>query len=142
MNKKVTIIQWLAWAYALHFFTVVAIGHIPGLTDAQGNLFGFYHVSLLIDAGHFLSGLFAVIAALHSTRWSTYYFRLVAIPYGLDFMVSFFFSRDVTETGSIFYQGLGPPDFSFHNLIANSPHIALVVIALWIGYSLNKRIRA
>ena len=140
MIRKFSLIQWLAILYAVQFFVVVSVGHIPGFIDAEGNLFGFYHVSFLIDASHFISGVAALVAALHSTRWSTYYFRLVAIPYGIDCIVSFLFSRDLTETGSILTQGIGPSDWSFHNGIANSPHIVLVGVALWIGYSLAPRI--
>lgn len=141
MLKNISVMQWFAGLAALQFFVIVSIGHVPGFTDAQGNLFGFYHVSPLIDGGHFLSGVFALIAALCSARWSMYYFRLVAIPYGLDFMVSFLFGRDVTETGSIFTLGVGSPDFSFHNLVANSPHIGLVAVALILGYWLGPRLK-
>jgi hypothetical protein len=137
MGTKTSLIQRLAWLYALGFFTVVAIGHIPGLTDEGGYLFGFYSVTLVIDAGHFLAGLLAAIAAWHSTRWSVFYFRFIAIPFGLDALISLFFSRDLTETGSIFY-GIGPPNFTLHNILANSPHILLSVVALWIGYGLSR----
>jgi hypothetical protein len=142
MSKKISIIQWCAWFYASQFFLVVLVGHIPGLTDPKGYLFGFYSVTFVIDAGHFLAGLCAAIAAFHSNRWSVYYFRLVAIPFGLDAICDFFFSRDVTETGSIFYQGLGPMDFSLHNILANSPHVILSGTALFIGFVLNKRVKA
>ena len=142
MSKKISIVQWLAWFYALQFFTVVLVGHIPGLTDERGYLFGFYSVTFVIDAGHFLSGLLAAIAAWHSTRWSTYYFRFVAVPFGLDAIVSLLFSRDVTETGSIFTEGIGPADFSLNNILSNSPHILLSVVALWIGYRLSKKVRS
>jgi hypothetical protein len=139
MFKKVSVIQWLAWFYASQFFLVVTLGHIPGLTDSRGYLFGFYSVTFIIDAGHFASGVLAAIAAYHSTRWSIYYFRFIAIPFGLDAICDFFFSRDVTETGSIFYKGIGPMDFSVNNILSNSPHVILSGIALWIGYGLAQK---
>jgi hypothetical protein len=139
MGRQTSLVQWLAWSYAFLFFTVVVIGHIPGLTDERGYLLGFYSVTAVIDAGHFLAGLLAAVAAWHSTRWSTFYFRFIAVPFGLDALISLFFSRDLTETGSIFYRGIGPPDFSIHNILANSPHILLSAVALWIGYGLSRK---
>lgn len=141
MAQKNSVIQWWAWFYAFNFFFVVLLGHIPGLTDSRCYLFGFYSVTFVIDAGHFLSGLLAAIAAWHSTTWSIYYFRFIAIPFGLDALFNLFFSRDLTETGSIFTPGLGPMDFSSHNLLANSPHVLLSVIALWVGYGLSKKVK-
>ena len=137
MKKKITLIQKLAWLYAIVFFVVVLLGHIPGLTDEQGKLFGFYGVTLIIDTGHFIAGLFGAIAAWHSTRWATNYFKLVAIPFGLDAIISLLFNRDLTETGSIF-TGIGAPNFTLMNLLANLPHILLASVALWIGFVLSK----
>ncbi|MBX4201033.1 DUF4383 domain-containing protein [Candidatus Parcubacteria bacterium] len=137
--KKISIIQWLAWFYAAMFLTVVFLGHIPFFTDKQGYLFGFYSVSPLIDVVHFFAGILAVIAAWHSTKWSVYYFRFAAIPFAIDVVVSFLFSRDLTETGSILYRGLGPADVSLHNIIANSPHIFIAGFALLVGFWLARK---
>jgi len=136
--KKISLVQKLAWVYAAGFLLIVLLGHIPGLTDQNGRLFGFYGVALVIDAGHFLAGILAATAAWHSARWSIYYFRFIAIPYGLDAIISLLFSRDLTETGSIF-TGIGSPNFSLTNILANLPHILLVSVALWIGFALSKK---
>ena len=141
MTKKISIIQWLAWLYALQFFTVVLVGHLPWFLDARGYIFGLYSVTLFVDAGHFLAGLLAVIAAWHSTRWATNYFKYAMIPFGLDAIVGILFSRDITETGSLFFKGFGPADFSLHNILSNTPHIITAGVALWIGWYLSKRFR-
>ena len=141
MKKKVGTIQKLAWLYASGFIIVVLLGHIPGLTDAQGRLFGFYNVSPLIDSVHLLAGVLAVIAAWHSTRWAINYFKFIAIPFGLDAIISLLFNRDLTETGSIF-TGIGAPNFTLTNLLSNLPHILLASVALWIGFSLSHKINA
>ena len=138
MKKDLKLIQKLAWAYALGFFIVVLLGHIPGLSDQQGRLFGFYNVSPLIDIVHLAAGILAAIVAWHSTRWSTTYFRLVAIPFGLDAIISLLFNRDLTETGSIF-TGIGAANFALTNILANLPHILLASVALWIGFILSKK---
>jgi len=142
MTKKISIIQWLAWLYALLFFTVVLVGHLPWFVDERGYIFGLYSVTLFVDAGHFLAGLLAAIAAWHSTRWSTNYFKYVMIPSGPDAVVGILFSRDITETGSLFFKGFGPANFSLHNILSNTPHIITAGVALWIGWRLSKQVKA
>ena len=140
MPKGITIIQRWTWAYGLLFFVVVLVGHLPWFVDQRGYIFGLYSVSLFVDAGHFLAGLLAVIAAWHSHRWATLYLRYAMIPFGLDAIVGILFSRDITETGSLLFKGLGPPDFSTHNILANTPHIITAGVALWLGWSFSKGI--
>ena len=140
MVKQISIFQRVAWAYAAGFLFVVAIGHIQGLTDPQGKLFGFYNVSTLIDAVHFIAGLLGALAAWHSTKWAINYLKLIGIPFGLDTLISLFFSRDLLETFSIFTKGIGMSDFSIHNFLANSPHIFLSAVALWTGFYLSRKL--
>lgn len=138
MSKTVSLIQKFAWVYAAMFLTTVLVSHVPSFTDAQGLLFGLYHVSPLIDAVHFVSGLIAVAVAWHSTKWSVNYFKLVAVLFGVDVLISLFFSRDLLETFSIFTQGFGPTHFSVTNFLANSPHILISLFALWVGFKFGK----
>jgi hypothetical protein len=139
---KISAIRWLAWFFAFVFFTVVLAGHIPGLTDVHGRICGLYSVTYIIDAGHFLAGVLAGVAAWHSTRWSIYYFRFIAIPFGIDALLGIFFSRDLLETGSVFWAGFGTADFDTLNVLKNTPHIILSCAALWIGYGLARKYKA
>ena len=136
---KLNLIQKLAWIYAANFIFVVLIGHVPGLANEQGRLFGVYNVSLFVDVGHSIAGILGIIAVWHSVAWSVYYFRLVGFTYGSDFVISLLFNRDLTETGSIF-TGIGSPNFTLGNIIANLPHIIISSLALWIGFYLHKRV--
>lgn len=142
MFKKISGIQLLAWLYAVQFFVVVLVGHLPWFLDDRGYIFGLYSVTLFVDSGHFLAGLLAAIAAWHSHRWATNYFKYAMIPYGVDAIVGIFFSRDITETGSLLFKGFGPADFSLHNILSNTPHIITAGVALWIGWYLSKKVRA
>ncbi len=139
MLKKISLLQIIAWVVAVQFFIIVAMGHIPGFTDEKGYLFGFYSVSPLVDMVHFLSGVLAACAALVSSTWSRRYFYGISLLYGSDILVSLLFSRDITETGSFFYQSLGNMDFSLHNIIANTPHIGLVAVALSIAIFVHEK---
>lgn len=137
--KQFNLIQKFALVYAAGFLFVVVISHWPGLTDQQGLLLGFYHVSPLIDSVHFLAGVLAVLAAWHSTRWSIIYFKIAGPLFGLDAIISFLFGRDLLETFSIFTQGISTPNFSTTNILANLPHILISVVAVWIGFWLSRK---
>jgi hypothetical protein len=41
------VIRKLAWAYALLFFGVVALGYLPGLTNNQGELLGLFKLAAI-----------------------------------------------------------------------------------------------
>ena len=134
------ILRKLAWVYAAMFLATVLVSHVPSFTDAQGLLFGLYHVSPLIDAVHFISGVIAVIVALKSANWSATYFKFVGIIFGLDVLISLFLSRDLLETFSIFTNFGGSPNFSVTNILANSPHILISCFALWVGFKYSKKV--
>ncbi len=98
-----------------------------------------FFIDPIDDIFHLLSGVGAVVAALHSSLWSRWYFILVAIPYGLDALTGLLFSRQFLNL-DVFTMGLGGPDFSVPNILVNLPHIALTVLALWIGLSLAPKL--
>lgn len=141
MFKDFTFSQWVAFAVAIQFFIIVIIGHIPLFTDSNGYLFGFYSTTFFVDTVHTLSGITALIAAFISARVSWYYFIAAASLFGSDVLVSLLFSRDITETGSLFTQSLGSIDISVHNIIANTPHIALSAVLFVIAYVVAQRQR-
>jgi hypothetical protein len=141
MFKKISVIRWLAWFFALNFLFIFAISHWPGLTDAQGKLLGLFQIDPVDDVFHLFSGLLAAIAAATSHKWSVRYFKYVGIPYGIDAFVGLFFSTQFLN-GDVFTKPLGGVDFSTHNLLNNLPHIAILVTMLWIGFWLSKRVKA
>lgn len=137
--KKTSLIQWLAWFYALNFLLIFMISHWPGLTDVQGRLLGLFYIDPIDDVFHLASGLLAVVVALHSHRWSVNYFKYAGIPYGIDAFVGLFFSTQFLN-GDLFTKPLGGIDFSMHNFLVNLPHVVIVITMLWIGFWLSKRV--
>lgn len=134
--KKVSVIQWLAWFFALNFLFIVTVSHWPGLTDSQGRLLGLFYIDPIDDIFHLFSGLIAAVVALHSRKASVWYFKIAGIPYGLDALGGLFFSREVLN-GEIFTQGLGAADFSLNNWLVQLPHIIILVASLWIAFWLS-----
>src|ERR1044072_4729594 len=83
-KSGISVMQIAAWVYAGLFLFVVALGYIPGLTNAHGQLMGLFHIDPIDDILHFGSGLWAAIAAWRSTYASTLYFKIFGVLYGLD----------------------------------------------------------
>src|SRR5688572_17906913 len=84
MQKQFTILQKIAWAYAALFAIVVIIGHLPGVNDSEGRLFGLFHITLYQDLLHGASGVWAAVAAWHSARQSKIYLQWFGTIYFLD----------------------------------------------------------
>ena len=137
---KATVIQKWAWFFAANFIFIVVISHWPGFTDANGRLFGLFAIDPIDDIFHFLSGLVAAIVALHSHKWSTWYFKIAGIPYGIDAITGLFFNREFLN-GDVFTQGLGSPNFALTNIAVNFPHILILASMLWLGYFFAPRVK-
>ena len=140
MNKKKTIIQWLAWFYSANFLVIVILSHWPGLTDAQGRLMGLFAIDPVDDIFHLISGVVAAIVAWRSHAWSVNYFKYAGIPYGIDAITGIFFGVEFLN-GDIFTEGLHHPDLNLRTLLVNFPHILIPVTMLWIGFKLSKRVQ-
>ena len=54
----------LALVYALILFAAAALNYVPGLTDAEGRVFGVFALDMFDDLLHLASGLWALAAGL------------------------------------------------------------------------------
>jgi hypothetical protein len=138
MNRKPTLIQWLAWFYCLNFLLIVALSHWPGLTDAQGRLMGLFVIDPIDDIFHLISGLLAGIVAWKSDRWSVNYFKFAGIPYGIDAFTSIFLGSEFLN-GDICTIGPRGMDLSVRNILVNLPHVFIPASMLVIGFWLAAR---
>lgn len=132
-----SLIRKFAIAYAFLFFFVVALDFIPGLTDQSGNLFGLFALDLYDNSLHALSGLWALIAGLVSTRQSTVYFKLFGSLYFLDGILGLFLGNAFLDFG-IFQYGIADYGFVF-KFLTNIPHILIGGVAVVIGFYLSKK---
>ena len=122
----------LAWAYTIGFLGIFLICHTPGLTDADGRLFGLFRIDPIDDFVHLLSGIAGALVVWFSPRAIPLYFIVIGVLYNLDALVGMTMSRGLLDL-SVFKQGMGGPDFSLTNWALNAPHIVLASLALWIG---------
>lgn len=136
-TSSISLVQKLGWVYAAMFFFIAFMGFIPGLNDAQGRLFGLFHLTPYQDLLHFSSGLWAALAAWHSFRASRFYFRLFGCLYGLDGVMGLLLGQGFLDAGILRF-GMTPMPW-LTQLAMNIPHIIIGGIAVYIGFVLSKR---
>jgi hypothetical protein len=77
-------IRHIAIAYAVVLGLVTSLNYLPGLTDADGRVFGVFALDLYDDLLHFASAAWAAIAAWISVRACVTYFKVFGSLYLLD----------------------------------------------------------
>jgi hypothetical protein len=131
------IVRILAWVYAALFLFVVALGYIPGLTNAEGQLLGLFKIDPIDDIVHLISGVWAAVAAMRSTRASVFYFRAFGSLYSLDAVFGLLFGEGILDAG-IIRNGITQLDLGTR-IAANMPHVLIGGLALLIGFGLSRR---
>ena len=135
--RRMSGMRILAWVYAALFVGVVAIGYIPGFTNEQGQLLGLFSIQLRDDILHLASGVWAALAAMHSTHAATFYFKAFGTIYFLDGVVGLLFGQGYLD-GGIFTQGVAPLNWAT-KIATNVPHLTLGGTAIVIGFLLSRR---
>ncbi|MBE7186210.1 MAG: DUF4383 domain-containing protein [Methylobacterium mesophilicum] len=121
----------------------MAIGYVPAFNDASGNLFGLFSLQWYDDLLHAFSGVWALAAAFVSHRASVFYFRLFGAVYLFDGLLGLVTGAGCLD-GGIFITGFRPlNDVELPvRFFANLPHIVIGGFAVWVGFSLARRVRA
>ena len=135
--RNMNIIRKMGLVYAAMFIFVVALGYIPGFTGADGQLLGLFVIELRDDILHLASGIWALLAALHSTRATVFYFKAFGIVYFLDGLVGVITGYGYLD-GGIFFAFHPPPDLLVR-IAANIPHLAIGGLAIFIGFVISRR---
>jgi hypothetical protein len=137
MNQKYSVIQKLAFVYAVMFVLVAAMSYIPALKDDQGYMFGLFSLQWYDDALHLASGIWAFIAGMYSTRAAINYFKLFGFLYFLDAVLGLLFGNGILDLGIILQ---GPIQLDLATRIgANAPHVLIGGLALIIGFVISRR---
>ncbi|MBI2048515.1 MAG: DUF4383 domain-containing protein [Parcubacteria group bacterium] len=133
-----TLIQKLGLAYGCMFLFVAVMGYIPPFVDERGLLFGLFALDLYDNSLHAFSGVWALVAALISTRQAIVYFKVFGTAYFLDGIMGLFLGNAFLDFG-IFQYGI--PDNTFvQNFFLNIPHILIGGFAVFVGFHLSKRL--
>ena len=124
MPKQITTIQKCAWGFAALFLGVYLLDYVPGIMDANGLMFGLFHMTRIVDLGHLAAGALGVIGALTSARGARIYFYVLGTWYLIDVTVYFFSHLGHTPMKS--------------NVLVNLPHILIFIAAFWIASKVSR----
>jgi hypothetical protein len=130
-------IRKFAWLYAALFAVVVISGWIPAFKDADGRMFGLFHIDPIDDVIHGISGIWAAIAALRSAVAARFYFRGFGAIYSLDAVMGLLTGEGYLD-GGIFLRGPAALDIGTR-IFANLPHVVIGGGALLIGFWIASR---
>ncbi len=124
MSRQFSTIQKCAFGFAALFLGVYLLDYVPGIMDANGLMFGLFHMSKLIDLGHLALGVLALISALISAKLSRIYFWVLGAWYTIDVATYFF--------GHLHTLPLK------NNILVNLPHTLIFLAAYWIAIQVDK----
>jgi hypothetical protein len=120
----------LLLAAALLF--AAATDYIPAFIDAEGRVFGLFHLDIYKDALHVASGLWALASAL-GRRSAIFFLRVFGTLYFLDGVMGVFTGSGYLDL-SIFIDGIRDvsPLIKFPSSV---PHLALGGFGILVGFS-------
>lgn len=121
----------VALVYAVILFAVAALNYVPGITDAEGRVFGIFALDIFDDLLHLATGLWALTAALISVAAARNFLRIFGALYLLDGLLGLWTGSGFLDLGIVNYGVLDLP-FGF-KILANTPHILLGGVALTAG---------
>ena len=106
--------------------------YIPAFIDAEGRVFGLFHLDIYKDALHVASGLWALASAL-SRRSAIFFLRVFGTLYFLDGVMGVFTGSGYLDL-SIFIDGIRnvSPMIKF---LSSVPHLALGAFGIAVGFS-------
>jgi hypothetical protein len=122
----------LSFGYFVVLAFVAALNYIPGVKQPDGTVFGIFALDIYDDALHLASALWALMAALFSSRAARMFLLLFGAAYLGDGLLGLATGSGYLDLGIFNY---GVQDFPFSlKALANTPHIALGGLALLAGF--------
>jgi hypothetical protein len=117
---------------AAALLVAAATDYIPAFIDAEGRVFGLFHLDIYKDALHVASGLWALASAL-SRRSAIFFLRVFGTLYFLDGVMGVFTGSGYLDL-SIFIDGIRDvsPVIKF---LSSVPHLALGAFGILVGFS-------
>ena len=121
----------VAVVYFVVLMGAASLNYIPGVTDANGVAFGVFALDLFDDSLHAASALWALVAAIMSTRAARMFLLIFGALYLGDGAMGLAVGSGYLDFG-IFTNGVLDLPFGF-KILANLPHIGLGAVALLAG---------
>lgn len=111
----------IAVLFGIIFVVIGVLGFVPGVTT-NGMLLGLFHVNLLHNVVHLLSGAVALYAGNYSEDASRKFFQIFGVVYGIVAVLGFYY---------------GPQDIL--GVLANNNydtglHVVIALASLYLGF--------
>ena len=121
MNLK----TW-SWIFAIVFLAIGILGFVPGITNADGNLLGIFHVDTVHNIVHILTGAIALLVAVGSAKSQTAVFKTFGVIYAIVAIVGLVQGDTVLGIFAV-------------NMADHVLHVAIALIALYLGFVAGKK---
>lgn len=113
-----------------------ATDYIPAFMDAEGRVFGLFHLDIYKDALHLASAAWALAAALISRSASIFFLKVFGTLYFLDGVMGVFTGSGYLDL-SIFIDGIRSTS-TFVKVASSVPHLVLGAFGIATGFSARK----
>jgi len=123
-----SIYQKVALLYFVILLGAASLNYIPGVTDEDGVAFGVFALDIFDDSLHAASALWALVAALLSSKAARSFLVIFGALYLGDGALGLVTGSGYLDFG-IFTNGILDYPFGF-KVLANAPHILLGAGAL------------
>ena len=120
-------LRLMAFLYFLVLLFAASLNYLPGIPVTDGKTFGIFALDIYDDGLHFVSALWAGIAAWLGARASRFFLFYFGLVYFGDGLLGLITGSGYLDLGIINY-GIQDIDFTF-KIMANLPHLALGSIA-------------
>jgi len=119
-------VRKMANIFGVVLLVVGVLGFIPGITTGSmndGMLLGLFHVNILHDVIHILSGVLALAAGMSSAKASKMYFMVFGVIYALVAILGFInVDKDILGVVA-------------SNVWDTWLHVVIAVLALYFGFA-------
>lgn len=110
-----------------------ATDYVPAFIDAEGRIFGLFHLDIYKDALHLASAAWAIAAALVSRQASIFFLRVFGTLYFLDGVMGVFTGAGYLDL-SIFIDGVRSAS-AWVRFASSVPHLVLGLFGIVTGFS-------
>jgi hypothetical protein len=125
MASRYSTIRKCAFGFAFLFLAVYSLDYVPGITGANGKMFGLFSMTRFVDVGHLALGTLALISGFVGSRTARVYF----------WFLGFFYAADVINYVITHLHVVSP----LTNLLVNLPHTIISIAAFLIAANVSKQ---
>lgn len=123
--------------YGVSLLIVASLRFFPWINDAEGRLFGLFHLDWLDDIVHTFTGVWGLVALKKGRIWCETFLIVMGGMYFLDSLIGLSYGQNPLHIG--FWTGEPLYMTAISRLLINGPHAILGGLAFFYGLSLKSQ---